>query len=171
MKMTYQPKKRQRKKVHGFRKRMASTGGRKVLAMRRLRGRKKLSAQVKSGLLFYLMKGWLLMVNKDCKICRGKEYSYIYKYGRRIQGHYIIVFIKESQLTHYRVGIVTSKKIGNAVIRNRAKRQIREIVRKHFDHIQGCIDVVIVARFNIKDTSFELIEKDFVKLMKKAGIL
>ena len=44
MKRTYQPKKRQKSKVHGFRKRMASAGGRKVLKNRRNKGRKHLSA-------------------------------------------------------------------------------------------------------------------------------
>ncbi|MGI6334534.1 MAG: 50S ribosomal protein L34 [Saccharofermentanales bacterium] len=44
MKMTYQPKKKQRAREHGFRKRMATASGRKVIRRRRLKGRKQLSA-------------------------------------------------------------------------------------------------------------------------------
>lgn len=89
--------------------------------------------------------------------------------GRRLVGQYMIVFLKENRQDGNRFGIVTSKKIGNAVVRNRAKRQIREIIKNNLEKIPNSFDVVVVARFNIKEAGFAVIEKDFLRLMRKAS--
>jgi ribonuclease P protein component len=122
-----------------------------------------------NGLLFYRLEEFL-MLHKKWRINKGKEYGYIYKNGKRITGKYIIVFIKENNLDHNRFGIVTSKKIGNAVTRNRAKRQLREVIRKNIQIIRPGYNLVIIARFNMKESSFDLIEKDFLRIMKKASL-
>jgi ribonuclease P protein component len=60
------------------------------------------------------------MLHTDWRINRGKEYRAIYNRGKRVVGRYMIIFACPNCLPYNRFGIVTSKKIGNAVVRNRA---------------------------------------------------
>jgi len=112
------------------------------------------------------------MLEQEARIRRGKDYSRIYKKGYRLAGKYLIVFVCPNQLPRNRFGIVTSKKIGNAVVRNRAKRQLRAIIRKNAaTQMPPGNDVVVVARYNIKEAIFAVLEKDLLRLLKKAVLL
>jgi ribonuclease P protein component len=109
------------------------------------------------------------MLHKDWRITRSHQYSFVYKNGRRLVGKYLIVFIVQRYGQDRRFGIVTSKKIGNAVVRNRAKRQIREVIRKNLTGLPEGYDVVVVARYTVKEATFGLIESDFLRLIRKAN--
>lgn len=68
----------------------------------------------------------------------------------------------------YNVGFVVSKKIGNAVARNKIKRIYRELCRKYFLlFFQKKIALIIIARVGIKNKDFKKIEKDFLYCLKK----
>lgn len=110
------------------------------------------------------------MLKKDLKINKSSEYNCIYKTGRRIQGKHIIIFIRDNDEAFNRFGIVASKKVGNAVKRNRAKRQIRAVISKNSNILNNGFDIIIIARASIKGMSFALIERDFLYIMKRARL-
>ena len=65
-----------------------------------------------------------------------------------------------------RVAISVSKKLGNAVIRNKEKRIIREIIRENFDSI-NCLDILIVEKVKALSLSFEEKKMEIIKLVNK----
>lgn len=69
-----------------------------------------------------------------------------------------------------RVGIVTSKKIGNAVARSRARRLLRESFRLHQRELARTVDLVLVARPSIAGRSFAEVEKDFLRVLHQAHL-
>lgn len=69
-----------------------------------------------------------------------------------------------------RVGIVTSKKIGNAVARSRARRLLRESYRLHQRELARAVDLVLVARPSIAGRSFAEVEKDFLRVLHQAHL-
>lgn len=70
-----------------------------------------------------------------------------------------------------RLGVVTSKKVGEAVGRNRARRLMRESFRLHQHDLERPVDLVLVARPSIAGKAFADVERDFLRLLRQAKLL
>jgi ribonuclease P protein component len=76
-----------------------------------------------------------------------------------------------AQLEPPRFGVVTSRKVGGAVIRNKVRRRIRHIQQKHLAEIRGGVWCVTVARFRAAEATFAELDAEWCKLARRAGIL
>jgi ribonuclease P protein component len=88
---------------------------------------------------------------KNERLRRRKEFSAIFKTGRRIHSEYLTVILCKNTSDIRRVGIVVGKKVGVAVRRNRMKRLLREFFRLNKLRLPASQDILIVVR---KDFSF-----------------
>ena len=70
-----------------------------------------------------------------------------------------------------RLGVVTSKRIGGAVERSRARRLLRESFRLHQNEFKQPVELVLVARPSIAGRGFAGVEKDFLMALRRAGLL
>lgn len=93
----------------------------------------------------------------------------IAKNGKRFFGKTFLmqVLSQDNSNQKFCVGYVASRKVGNAVRRNKAKRRLRELVRSYQDHFVNGVDYVLVARSTMWDTPFADIEVDFKKVISK----
>ena len=101
----------------------------------------------------------------------NRDFRRIYNRGKSFVSPALVVYYTKNRAGFCRLGITTSKKIGCAVKRNRAKRVIKEAFRQCVPSIDGGYDFVIVARTKtayIKSTEAQRVMLD---LFKKAGIL
>lgn len=110
------------------------------------------------------------MLKRQYRIRTGKQYNNIYKYGKKFGGRYLLVYIMKKEAGGNRFGVVTSKKVGKAVKRNRVKRQIRAIIEHSQNEIPGNNDFIVIARHHIYGVNSQELEKDFLKIMKKAKL-
>ncbi|OSS42322.1 Ribonuclease P protein component [Desulfurella amilsii] len=77
------------------------------------------------------------------------------------------MFLKKESSQNKRVAVVASKKIGNAVLRNKAKRRMREVMRLSKDYIKPGTSVVMIARKSVVTADFKLLNETFQKILEK----
>ena len=95
------------------------------------------------------------------------EFAAVQKGGRRVAGRFLTLLAQPNHEGCDRLGIIASRRVGNAVIRNRAKRRLREIFRRLPGHSGRTLDVVVVARSELAAAPFGAVSDEFQAALKK----
>ena len=83
----------------------------------------------------------------------------------------LVLYARPNRLGVNRVGITTGKKLGHAVVRNRARRRLREVYRLNEAMFKPGYDIVVVARHRCVTADFQKLTHAYLSLAEKAGIL
>ena len=100
-------------------------------------------------------------------IRKRADFELIYQAGHKQSGRLMTMFTRANELQIARLGIAATRKMGPAVIRNRAKRLVRELFRRHKP--AGAIDVVVVPRREMLDASYARLEAEFCKFLGRSS--
>jgi ribonuclease P protein component len=102
---------------------------------------------------------------------RDSDFSSIYKKGKSVGDRLVVVFHKKNNLSYNRIAFLASKKVGNAVARNRARRLMKESYRSLCDQFIAGYDVIFIARNTITNSKCADVKKSIEAATKRAGIL
>jgi len=106
------------------------------------------------------------------RLTEAWQFERVRKEGRAQRGDLLMLAALAGKgVDSLRAGFVTSRKIGGAVVRNRVRRRLREIVRKHQHEIVEGRWVVTVARPSAARASYSELEAEWLRLAKRASIL
>ncbi len=106
------------------------------------------------------------------RIKQGRDFSKVRQEGHRlVLGCLIANWLALPAGSPSRLGVVTSGRIGNAVVRNRARRLMREAFRLHQHQLARPLDLVLVARQSITAKAFSGVEADYLATLRRAGLL
>src|SRR5215469_14187911 len=109
-----------------------------------------------------------LKFGRAMRIKQGRDFSRTRLEGQRlVYGCLIANWRRISIGSTSRIGVVTSGKLGNAIVRNRARRLLREAFRIHQHDLSQPVDLVLVARASITGKGFMDVEKDFLTTLRK----
>lgn len=108
-------------------------------------------------------------MEKAYRIKKNNDFQLIYKKGKSVANRQFVVYTAQNELEHFRLGISVSKKLGNAVLRNRIKRAIRENFKVHKADIQA-YDIIVIARQPAKTMTVLEIQKSLEHVLKIAHV-
>ena len=94
-----------------------------------------------------------------------------YNRGKSAADSRLALYVRRNGQKTNRLGLTVSTKVGHAVVRNRVRRRLREIYRLNEDRLGGGSDVVVVARVRSASSDYHQLEKSFLKLADKLGLL
>lgn len=117
------------------------------------------------------------------RLSRSEDFARVYRTGRSVANKYLVLYYferseagsAEPDARGPRVGFSVSKRLGNAVDRNRIKRVLREAVRARGGLLRGNMDVVLIARAPIADlldvSGFKAVEDKVDEVLRKASLV
>ena len=109
-------------------------------------------------------------MNKIITLKKNKEFNRLYSKGKSYVSKSLILYVLPNRSYEKRIGITTSKKIGKAVDRNRARRVIKESYRKVLENIKPGYDLVFVARKKTTLIKSTKVLSAMKEQLKEAGI-
>jgi ribonuclease P protein component len=102
-------------------------------------------------------------LNAHERVRRRADFERIYKQGLKLGSRFMTVFLLRTGLPTSRIGVAATRKLGGAVVRNRAKRLSRELYRRHKP--RPGLDVVLVPKREFLTAEFATLERDYAALV------
>jgi ribonuclease P protein component len=99
------------------------------------------------------------------RIRKRREYQAVYDKGQRIPSGSFVLFVMRNSSGGPRLGITVTKRIGGAVRRNRAKRLVREVFRRHRTELMD-VDIVVNGRSVLPRADFRRLEAEFMARLR-----
>ncbi len=104
------------------------------------------------------------------RIKKKDHFTLLFKDSNKIETPYFILYYLLKRETERKIAFIASKKVGNAVVRNKVKRQLKEIVRQHQHHVNKRYDLALVARGNMKSAKYRDMVETFKTALQDEGL-
>ena len=110
-------------------------------------------------------------MKKRFRLRKNSDFQRVYKKGRSWAHPLLVLYALRNDLGYSRFGFSVSKRVGGAVVRNRAKRLMREATRLRGAMIADSWDVVIIARQPMREADFCQVDRAVEQLLRRAHLL